>query len=108
MQTRITRSIGIEEWGQLSKEGIAPPVTVYLEGSSMQPLIRRGIDPVTIAPLQRPLKRGDVVLFTTNSGRFVVHRVWKLKDGAVCPLGDNCWNPDGWKRERRKLCCKGW
>ena len=96
MQTKITRNIGIEEWSKLAKEGIAPPVTITLEGSSMRPLIRSGIDPVTIIPLQRPLKKGDVILFTTNPGRFVVHRVWKLKDGVVCPLGDNCWNPDGW------------
>ena len=103
MQTKITYSIGIEEWCKLSKEGIAPPVTIPLEGSSMQPLIRRGIDPVTIVPLQRPLKKGDVILFTTNPGRFVVHRVWKLKDGFVCPLGDNCWNPDGWIPEENVL-----
>lgn len=103
MQTTITRSIGIEEWCQLSKEGIAPPVTIPLEGSSMRPLIRRGIDPVTIVPLQRPLKKGDVILFTTTHGRFVVHRVWKLKDGYVCPLGDNCWNPDGWFPEENVL-----
>lgn len=103
MQTRITRSIGIEDWCQLSKEGIAPPVTIPLEGSSMQPLIRRGIDPVTIVPLQRPLKKGDVILCTTNPGRFVVHRVWKLKDGLVCPLGDSCRNPDGWIPEENVL-----
>ena len=100
---KVTRSIGIEEWGKLSKEGVAPPVTIPLEGSSMQPLIRRGIDPVTIVPLQRPLKNGDVILFTTNPGRFVVHRVWKLKDGYVCPLGDNCRNPDGWFPEANVL-----
>lgn len=103
MQTKLTRSIGIEQWCELSKEGIAPPVTIPLEGSSMKPLIRRGIDPVTIVPLQRPLKKGDVILFTTNPGRFVVHRVWKLKEGYVCPLGDNCWNPDGWIPEENVL-----
>ena len=103
MQTKISRSIGIEEWCQLSKEGIAPPVTILLEGSSMQPLIRRGIDPVTIVPLQRPLKKGDVILFTPNPGHYVVHRVWKLKYGSVCTLGDSCQNPDGWFPEEGVL-----
>lgn len=100
---KVTRSIGIEEWGKLSKEGVAPTVIIPLEGSSMQPLIRRGIDPVTIVPLQRPLKKGDVILFKTNSGRYVVHRVWRLKDGTVCTLGDNCRNSDGWIPEESIL-----
>ena len=96
MQTKMIRSIAITEWWAMAKEGIAPPVTIPLEGSSMMPLIRRSIDPVTIVPLQRPLKIGDVILFTTGNDRYVVHRVWKLKPGFVCPFGDNCRMPDGW------------
>ena len=91
-----TRSIPIGEWIALAREGTAPPVTIPLEGSSMQPLIRRSSDPVTIVPLQRPLKIGDVVLFTTGPGRYVVHRVWKLEEERVQTLGDNCINPDPW------------
>lgn len=91
-----TRSIPIGEWVALAREGAAPPVTIPLEGSSMQPLIRRHIDPVTIVPLHRPLKKGDVVLFTNAPGRFVVHRVWKLEETSVQTLGDNCLNPDSW------------
>ena len=54
-----SRSIGIDAWCVLAKEECAPPVTIPLEGSSMMPLIRRSMDPVTIVPLQRPLKKGD-------------------------------------------------
>lgn len=95
-QDKLTRSIGIAQWCQLAREGAAPSVTILLEGSSMQPLIRRGKDPVTIVPLQGPLKIGDVVLFTTGPERFVVHRVWKIKPGQVRTFGDNCWYPDSW------------
>lgn len=91
-----TRSIPIVEWVALARDGAAPPVTIPLEGSSMQPLIRRNMDPVTIVPLQRPLKKGDVVLFTTGPGRYVVHRVWKIEKNRVQTLGDNCISPDGW------------
>ena len=90
------RSISISEWISLAEEGAAPPVTIPLEGSSMQPFIRRHVDPVTIVPLQRPLKKGDVVLFTTGPDRFVVHRVWKLDKDRVQTLGDYCINPDPW------------
>ena len=95
-QNKLTRSISIEAWCQLAREGAAPSVTILLEGSSMQPLIRRDQDPVTIVPLRRSPKIGDVVLFTTGDDRFVVHRIWKMKPGQVRTFGDNCWYPDPW------------
>ena len=95
-QATQTRSIPMEAWCALAREGAAPPVTICLEGDSMRPLIRRGRDPVTIVPLSRELKKGDVVLFTLRDGRYVVHRVWKLKPGWVRTFGDNCWNPEPW------------
>ena len=101
--TSQTRSIPMAQWCALAREGIAPPVTICLEGDSMRPLIRRGIDPVTIVPLQRPLRKGDVVLFTLGDGRYVVHRVWKLTEDAVRTLGDNCRNPEPWFPYRQVL-----
>lgn len=96
MQMNPVRSISIDDWCALAAEGSAPPVTIPLEGSSMMPLIRRNVDPVTVVPLQRRLKKGDVVLFTPGAGCYVVHRVWKLREHQVQTLGDNCWNPDPW------------
>ena len=95
-QEKQIRTIPMETWCELARQGTAPPVTICLEGDSMRPLIRRGLDPVTIVPLSRELKKGDVVLFTLGGGRYVVHRVWKLKPEQVQTLGDNCWNPDPW------------
>ena len=94
-QETITRSIPMETWCALAREGSAPPVTICLEGDSMRPLIRRGRDPVTIIPLNRPLKKADVVLFRLKD-RYIVHRVWKLEQDRVRTFGDNCWNPDPW------------
>ena len=102
-QATQTRSIPMEAWCALAREGAAPPVTICLEGDSMRPLIRRGRDPVTIVPLSRELKKGDVVLFTLRDGRYVVHRVWKLKPGWVRTFGDNCWNPEPWFSEELVL-----
>lgn len=95
MQASQTRAIPMEQWCALAREGCAPQVTICLEGNSMRPLIRRAKDPVTIVALNRPLIKGDVVLFRLG-GKYIVHRVWKLKDGMVCTFGDNCWNPDPW------------
>lgn len=94
-QVTKTRSIPMEQWCDMAREGAAPPVTICLEGESMRPLIRRGKDPVTIVPLTRPLMKGDVVLFRLGE-RYVVHRVWRLQEGLVQTFGDNCWNPEPW------------
>ena len=93
---RQIRTIGINAWYVLAREGSAPPVTIRLEGNSMMPLIRRGKDPVTIAALQRPLRIGDVVLVVIGAERYVVHRVWKFNGTAIRTLGDNCVIPDPW------------
>ena len=101
-QDTQTRSIPMEAWCAMAREGAAPPVTICLEGESMRPLIRRGRDPVTIVPLQRTLKKGDVVLFNLGE-RYIVHRVWRLKPGWVRTFGDNCWNPEPWFPEEQVL-----
>ena len=98
-----TRSISMSQWCAMAKEGAAPPVTICLEGDSMRPLIRRGRDPVTIVPLQREMKKGDVVLFTTGDKRYVVHRVWKLEGDHVRTFGDNCINPEPWFAKEQVL-----
>lgn len=98
-----TRSIPMEAWCAMAREGAAPSVTICLEGESMRPLIRKGKDPVTIVPLSRELRKGDVVLFTLGKGRYVVHRVWKLKPGWVQTFGDNCWNPEPWFPQEQVL-----
>lgn len=90
------RSLPIEQWHALGLEGSMLPVTIYLEGDSMRPLIRRGRDRVTILPLSRPLIIGDIVLFKGGPERYVVHRVQKIRGNAVRTLGDNCFGPDPW------------
>lgn len=88
------RNISIETWHTLSLHGQAPPVKIYLDGGSMRPLIRRKTDKVTILPLDKPLERGDIVLFKSADGRFVVHRVWQFHDDWIQTLGDWCIFPD--------------
>lgn len=97
--------------------GHCVPVNIQLHGFSMQPLVRRLRDVVTIIPLQRPLKKGDVVLFQRRDGAYVVHRVWKLRDSQVQTMGDHVRCADAWmpvtailglvthvKRDERRFC----
>ena len=93
----MNRSISIPEWHQMATMGAAPPVRIQLNGFSMYPLIRWRRDYVTIAPLKECPVIGDIVLFCEPvTARYVVHRVWEIKDGKVLTWGDNCEKPDGW------------
>lgn len=69
-------------------------VRIQLNGYSMQPLIRKQRDYVTIYPLRRDLKRGDIVLFADDAGRYVVHRVRSMTPHKVITQGDHCRMPD--------------
>ena len=93
----MNRSYSIPQWHQMALEGNAPPVRILLHGSSMFPLIRVKRDYVTVVQPEEIPVRGDIVLFSDpGRTRYVVHRVWAVKDGEVLTWGDNCLNPDGW------------
>ena len=93
----MNKSISILEWHRLSKKETAPPVRIRLNGGSMYPLVRMNLDYVTIAPIRETPAAGDIILFMNgNTGRYVVHRLWKVEDDKVLIWGDNCPAPDGW------------
>ncbi len=69
-------------------------MTIQLHGNSMRPLVRKERDDVTIAPLTRPLRRGDVVLFQARDGRYTVHRVIRCLPAQILTQGDHCRCPD--------------
>lgn len=93
----MNKSLAIPEWHQMAMEGNAPPVRIPLNGNSMFPLIRWGKDFVTIVPLDRELVPGDIVLIAEpNTGRYVMHRIWEIRQNRVLTWGDNCVFPDRW------------
>ena len=93
----MNMSLSVPEWHRIAMEGTAPPVRILLNGCSMDPLIRRNRDFVTIAATDQELVPGDIVLFAVpDVERYVVHRVWKIQDGQVLTWGDHCVEPDGW------------
>ena len=61
-------------------------------GNSMYPTFRHCADAVSLVPVQRPLKRGDLILYRRESGQYVLHRiVSKPKNGQFFCTGDNQW-----------------
>lgn len=69
----------------------ARPRMIVVTGNSMLPLLRAG-DRVLVAPVNRPLRRGDIVVFT-HENQLVIHRLIRFMelDHPCCLItkGDN-------------------
>ena len=63
-------------------------VAIPVAGGSMVPFLHHG-DTVYLDLLDSPPKRGDIVLYTRESGRYILHRIYKVnKDGSFIMVGD--------------------
>lgn len=58
-------------------------------GVSMLPLLRQGKDGVEIAPLPEKLKKYDLPVYLSPSGKYIMHRIVAVKDDHYVCLGDN-------------------
>ncbi len=72
---------------KLAELASGSPIEVEAEGGSMFPLIRNG-QTVLVRPIDRPLRRGDVVLVAIDS-RWIIHRIVHVDDQRVTTRGDN-------------------
>ena len=68
------------------RDGEASSLT---SGASMRPMLRQHRDIVTIKKIDRPLKRGDAVLYPEKSGKYVLHRIIRVKEDIFIIRGDN-------------------
>lgn len=63
-------------------------VPVPVAGGSMTPFLHPG-DTVFLDLLDSPPKKGDIILFTRPDGRYILHRIVKVRrDGSFILLGD--------------------
>lgn len=65
------------------------------KGTSMLPLIKEGRDLLVIESDPHPVRKYDVVLSKRYSGRYLLHRVVKVRNnGTYIIAGDNSWKSD--------------
>lgn len=88
-----TRRIAMPQlWTLLDEQLTHGPACLPVTGSSMWPMLAGGRDLVRLERSGRPPRRGEVVLYQREDGRFVLHRVIRpgAPEGWIC-CGDNQW-----------------
>lgn len=75
-------------------ENIQLPVIV--SGNSMAPFLKHNRDKVFLSRIASPPKRGDIILYRRSSKEYVLHRVYKVKNGIMTMVGDgqSCLEPN--------------
>lgn len=71
---------------ELDKHGFIATTT---SGVSMEPLFRTRRDVVIIKKADAELRKYDVALYTDRRGKYILHRVLKVKDDRYLIRGDN-------------------
>lgn len=74
-------------------------IPLRISGTSMTPFLHPG-DVVYLSRPVRPVRAGDVVLFTRPDGSYVLHRILKKKAGFFLALGDAQYAPEPVSTER--------
>ena len=93
MQTKKTilpAEVLLEEYRRLLAENPEiKALPLVVSGSSMTPFLVSGRDTVLLSRLERPVRRGDILLYRRSSGQYVLHRVWRVEhDGSFTIVGD--------------------
>lgn len=57
-------------------------------GISMLPMLRQGLDTVTLSPLPEKLQKYDLPLYQREHGKYILHRIVEAGDTYTC-IGDN-------------------
>lgn len=64
-------------------------IGVLTAGCSMRPMLREHKDVVIITRIDRKLKKGDVVVYLDDKGRYVLHRIMRTDKNGYVIRGDN-------------------
>lgn len=74
------------EYTELLKAGAELPLSV--SGASMLPFLYPGRDAVFLKAPSGEFKRGDILLYRRTNGRYILHRLQKIRDDGLYFAGD--------------------
>lgn len=63
-------------------------VSFTVTGGSMIPFLGDSRDEAIVGPVKLPLKRGDIVFYRRRNGDYVMHRIYRIKNGKYYMVGD--------------------
>lgn len=82
-------------------------VRFTVSGNSMWPFIISNRDSVLLIPCEKTsLKKGDIILFQTGCGHYILHRITKVLKSGYITTGDGNLQRDGlvpWENVRAKV-----
>lgn len=71
-------------------------VKITVSGNSMEPWISHNRDQVLLsAAAGRNLKKGNIILFQSKYGKYILHRIYKTDAEGYHTIGDACLSEDG-------------
>lgn len=71
---------------EIAEEGKV--VSMLIAGSSMAPFLCHNRDYIYFTKPERELRRGDMVFYQRDSGRYVMHRIYRVKPDGYYMVGD--------------------
>lgn len=84
----------LEEYRKLLESRETEALPLVISGNSMSPFLVHGRDVVWLSKLERPAKKGDVLLYQRDSGEYILHRVMKADKNGYTMLGDAQTKPE--------------
>lgn len=63
------------------------------KGTSMRPMLRQGVDSVTLSPVTGELGKYDLPFYRRADGSYVLHRIVAAGESYTC-MGDNQFQPE--------------
>ena len=72
----------------------AEAVPLVISGNSMTPFLLHGRDTVYLSKPDKPMKRGDMVLYQRINGAYVLHRILKVHNDSYTMVGDAQTHPE--------------
>ncbi len=72
----------------------AEAVPLVISGGSMTPFLVHGRDTVYLSKIERPIQKGDMILYQRYNGSYVLHRVLRTKRDSCTMIGDAQTQPE--------------
>lgn len=72
----------------------AEAIPLVISGGSMTPFLVHRRDTVYLSKVDQPLKRGDIVLYQRDNGRYVLHRILRAEGDVYTMIGDAQTQPE--------------